>query len=239
MAFSVDQYLQAIKGGNVPLLRDILDAHPEYLNKALSWGGYDGFALNAAAFFGHPLVIEFLVLEKGVDINAQEGVGNSWTALHHAVCPEAINGYAAAEALIQLGADTRLKDLSGRTPFDSCAAGPVKELLQSYVGMPPQQGVKPSQGEGIWNMSSFCEVMNVRSIPGSGYRLTDIFNFETRRLLTITKDASSGHIAQSMVFFDDVPDMEILHKAHAKYKELGGKIGDEVINGRKLRGKIG
>ncbi|MCE9508613.1 MAG: ankyrin repeat domain-containing protein [Alphaproteobacteria bacterium] len=232
---SVENFLQAIKGGDVDSLRIILRDHPEYLEKAnLKFGdGYGGFALNAAAFYNQPQVIEFLVEEKEVDVNRQEGVSGLWAALHHA-CES--NSYQAAEILLQLGANSQLKTESGVVPYDKCKSGKIIELLSSGAGALTKK-TKEQKIAGKWSLTSPSEVVYTRDLPEQGLRLTEIFNFESRRVTAITKDLRGGHLAQNILFFDDISDTQFVHQAHAKLTELGGTADASVIDRRPLNGK--
>jgi len=234
---SFDNFLQAIKGGDIDSLRVILRDHPEYLEKNTDFkapcGGYSGFALNVAAAHDQPQVVEFLVEEAGVDINRQKGHSGNWTALHHACANDAC---AAAEMLLQLGANPQLKNQSNETPYDKCKSDRTKELLRSGVDNMLQK-TKAQKIAGNWILTSPAEVIYTRDLPDQGLRLTEIFNFESRRVTAITKDLRGGHLAQNILFFDDIPDTQFVHHAHAKLTELGGTADSSVIDRRPLNGK--
>ncbi|MEO8218259.1 MAG: serine hydrolase [Acidobacteriota bacterium] len=70
------------------------------------------YALNWAAINNHPDIIEVL-LKHGAAINAQNLTG--FTALHHAA---ESGSAAAAQALLDAGADPSLRSASGETPSD-------------------------------------------------------------------------------------------------------------------------
>jgi hypothetical protein len=231
---SVDNFLQAIKDGDIDSLRVILRDHPEYLKRGdLSFGERTGFALNAAAFYNQPQVIAFLVEEIEVNINQRKDVNSGWAALHHA-CDN--NAYQATEMLLQLGADPKLKSDNGDTPYDKCKSEKMKELLRSG-GDKLAQKTKEQRLAGTWSRTSICEVVYTRDLPDNSYRLTEIFNFESRRVTAITKDLKSGHLAQNILFFDDIPDTQFVHQAHDKLTELGGTVDSSVIDRRPLPGK--
>jgi ankyrin repeat protein len=234
---SLDNFLQAIKDGDVDSLRVILRDHPEYLEKNTDFktvcGDYTGFALNVAAAHDQSQVIEFLVEEAGVDINRQKDHSSNWTALHHA-CEHA--AYEAAEMLLQLGADPKLKTNKGDTPYDKCKSEKIKTLLRSGCDELAQK-TKAQRIAGNWTLTSPCEVLHARDLPEQGLRLTEIFNFESRRVTAITKDLRGGHLAQNILFFDEIPDTQFVHQAHAKLTELGGTVDSSVIDRRQLPGK--
>jgi hypothetical protein len=225
-------FLAAIKSGDIDSLRVILRDHPEYLEQRLSFNR-SGFALNAAAYFNQPQVIEFLAEEIGVDINRQVGVGGQWAALHHA-CDH--DSYQAAEMLLQLGANPTLKTESGKTPYDQCISEKLKELLRSGCDKLAQK-TKAQKIAGTWSLTSPSEVVYTRDLPDQGLRLTEIFNFESRRVTAVTKDLRGGHLAQNILFFDDISDTQFVHQAHAKLTELGGTVDSGVIDRRPLPGK--
>ena len=190
------------------------------------------FRLEYRRFCNQPQVVEFLVEEKGVDIDRQKGISSLWTALHHACNSGA---YEAAKMLLQLGADPRLKTDGGNTPLDKCKTDKLRDLLKLSIN--DELPASPAKKETVWTLTSSCEVMSVRRLPDNSFRLTEIFNFESRRVTAITKDLKSGHLAQSILFFDEIPDTQFVHRAHEKLTELGGKADPLAIDRRPLNGK--
>ncbi|MBI3442054.1 MAG: ankyrin repeat domain-containing protein [Proteobacteria bacterium] len=232
------RFLKAIKKGDVTFLREFLEQHPKYLKKKLHAKLYlfDGFALNMAAYYNQPKVIEFLVTEKHVDINNRRRVHQEWTALHLACHNDA---YEAAEALVTLGADMDLPNFFGKTPLGMCSSDPMQERLKELFARTrlardkaEQTCTKSADQQDIWRRISPGEIMHERVLPENGYRITDIFNFEARYWTSIVRDPTSGTPTQNRVFFDNMPDTRILHQAHAKYVELGGTIPAEAIDRR-------
>ncbi|MBI3442053.1 MAG: ankyrin repeat domain-containing protein [Proteobacteria bacterium] len=229
--------LKAIKEGDVSLLRAILKEQPEWLEKKFHVGFigmFDGFILDMAAYYNQPKVIEFLVTEKKVDINRQNGVSCQWSALHLA-CRN--DSYEAAEMLVKLGANVGAKASHDTTPLALCSSGPCKERLRELFRQARQEKETAPERTDIWRRISPDEIVHDRDLPESGYHITDIFNFEARYWTSITRDLKSGVPAQTQQFFDEMPDTRLLHLAHEKYKELGGTIGADVIDSQPLRGR--
>jgi hypothetical protein len=69
-----------------------------------------------------------------------------------------------------------------------------------------------------------------------GCRLKDIFNFETRTLRAIAK--SDAGLSQNVIFFDDMPDQEILRFPAQKLKALGGDVNENEIGGGRIVKKL-
>jgi len=106
-----EKLLKAARKDKVETLRQLLDEHPELLDKKYSWNnGYDGFLLNYAAFHDSPNVIEFLITQKKADPNRNKDVGSAWTPLHHA---EYKKSYSAAAKLLERGANPGIKNSKG------------------------------------------------------------------------------------------------------------------------------
>ena len=235
--------------GDMEKIRERLEKYPEYVAKWRHTGGNiakiadEGDALlHIAARHGRVELVELLVREKGVPVDLQNDK-TGWTALHYAAEAGHIG---IAEALLRLGASTEVAAKNGKQP-DACArSSAIKELflpmieLREEKALLAQRKKEEQEAAGIWRMVSDAEVMRERKMPGDGLMLTDIFNFETRRWTAISKDPKSGHLAQNILFFDDVSDREELRRACAKLAELGGSPDSGSIEKgvlQKQRGK--
>ncbi|MEI6238801.1 MAG: acyltransferase family protein [Planctomycetia bacterium] len=99
--------------------------------------------LSWAACSNHPAVVA-AVLDAGGDVNARGGLGD--TTLHEAV---AFGRDEAAAALLDVGADPRIANRSGRTPLAMTLLSP--ELAAEYaplLGLPPLDADEIARGRG-------------------------------------------------------------------------------------------
>ena len=235
---------RVIVRGSVAEVRAYLEKNPGVQDKYMQFSrGYTGFALNIAALHDRADIVKFLVKEMNVDIDRQKGHRGQWTALHHAC--DAGNAKAVA-ALLALGANPRLANDEGKMPMNLAKKNEIMALFLTYAeaaleaekAEEERQSLKHRGEEeaGRWQRLSDVEVMCERKLPGQGgLHLTDIFNFKNRRWTSISKDPQSGHMAQSILFFDDVSDREELHRACAKLAELGGSPDPDSVDGRVIQ----
>ena len=236
MASGKQDFMEAIRTGNIAFLREYLRQNPDDLNQKLAWDNYDGFPLNYAAFCNQPKVISFLVLECRSDMNRTEGVGANWSPLRHAqekLC------HRAAAMLLSLGADPSVPAADGTTAADFCKS---KEVRQHYdPGYTEKikilaQEEKEKKIAGTWNRTGAREITHDYERPDIGCRMMDIFNFETRCLRAIVKNTDGPGVAQNILFFDDMPNREILRLAAQKLQELGVEVDDsEIGEGRVIK----
>lgn len=216
----------AIKAGDLFFVRSYLDNHPQAATTNYSFGGGHGTPLHMAAFNNQPKIIEHLVSERGVSVNRSEGVSVNWTPLHHAAHAKAVE---AAAKLLELGADTgRVADKEEYAQFVASKA--VMEARDpEYLAKLHRKRI-----EGTWFLNSDHEIIHDYQWPNEGLRLTDAFNFETRKQRSIVRDIVSGSLSHADTFFDDMPDTTEVQKAFAKLKELGGKADESAVPGRGL-----
>lgn len=129
------QYLRALQGipadrfftaaweGNVPRMREVLEAHPGLLN-AYSRDGWT--ALQLAAYFGHADAVRFL-LERGADIAAVSRNYMANTALHGAIAGRRTD---VTVFLLDHGADPEATDSGGNTPLHLAAHEGTPEVVE-------------------------------------------------------------------------------------------------------------
>ena len=227
-----EKLIELIKSGDISSVRAFVEECPEILQTSrLYWNaGFSGYILNCAAFFNKPDIIEFLVKEKNADINRQKDVNGSWTPLHHA---QHTNAYAAANKLLELGADPTLKDSSRQDTVSFCQSKEVKTANPRYA-----EEERARKIAGTWKLTTPQEVIHDYELPDTNYRLTDIFNFENRFWRALVKDPFSSNVAQTLIFFDDIPDKTILYQAFEKLKKLGGTTDESAIEHHPLYGKL-
>lgn len=211
-------FVNGIRSGRVDYLRIFLNLHPEMLEKSFSWDGGRGAAIACAAQHNQTEVIRFLVEEKGVDVNFNDVSG--WRPLHDAAYAKS---YEAAALLLSLGADPAIKRDDGRDTVEFCQSDEVQALIDpSY-----EEKRRAERIAGTWSCATPKEVKHTYEMPDEGYRLTDVFNFETRHFRSIVE--SSRGVSHTIRFFDEIPDRTILHQAFQKLKELGGDAAEQSI----------
>lgn len=226
MPYAIQELQEAIKTGALARVKGILDDSPKLLEQKHEWNNTTGWALNMAAWHDQPAIIEYLIVEKNVLINRQNKAGN--TALHHA----ADHGCAQAVlALLENGADFTLMNNDNETArekADNDNLNAIVHIIDTFVKENKAQPKKPKERRPEiklpepWMLSSPVEIVNTRKLPDNSATLTDVFNFETRRMTTLAKDLGTGHIAISDVYFDDISDRTVLKIALEKLTERGG-----------------
>jgi ankyrin repeat protein len=130
MEFTHKQIIQAVKAGDLGLVKQILDSSPMLLESADPDGARP---LHFACWKGHTEIVQYL-LDQGADITAQNAGNTHWggTPLH--VTAHA-NNRPAALLLIQKGADVQGVSANGRTPLQETGlhkANAVAKLLREH-----------------------------------------------------------------------------------------------------------
>jgi len=200
----------------------------------LSMGSYGGVSRGLtpllAAIDEYHLEIAMKLIEAGADVKEKSSSG--WTALHYA----AYRGYFhLAKALVEHGADINALDDRGNKP-ESLAkqneqfgvADFLRDLADAnaaaVAAKKPAKLAKPG-----WMLTGEEEVSCVSEKKEIGYRLTDIFNFETRMFTRIAYNTKAEVESQTVRFFDEITDKKILENAHKKLVELGGTADKNAI----------
>ncbi|MEZ0225908.1 MAG: ankyrin repeat domain-containing protein [Alphaproteobacteria bacterium] len=233
MASGKEDFMEAIRTGDVAFLREYLRQNPEERDQKVGWDHYDGYPLNYAAFCNQPKVISFLVLECKADVNRNQAVGANWTPLHHA---QEKSCYEAAGMLLSLGANPSVGADGGKTTADFCSSKEVQRHRDPHYAeklarkmREMEQAEREKKITGAWSRTGAREITHDYEQPDIGCRMMDIFNFETRCLRAIVKNTDGPGMAQSILFFDDMPAKEILRPAAQKLKELGVEVDDSEI----------
>lgn len=232
-------FFEMLSEGNVSVLRAMMLEHPEYAKMSISWGDHEGTILNYAAFHGQKDVIRLFVNEAGMNVNDQKMQRVGWAPLHHAAANNKLDGI---KTLLELCADPSLKNKNGQTPLDLCQSESCRKLLADIVTrVTPRPDkrfdVDKEIKKPVWTLASKTEVVCNRITSDGVYRLTDVFNFETRRMTSIALELKEKALAQTVTFFDDIPDKKILKEAHTHLLELGGFADFSVIWRGLLPGK--
>jgi hypothetical protein len=232
MASDTDDFVKAIREGDLGFLRDYLSRHPGALGALIKWnnGSNDGYPMNCAAYHDRPDVIE-LFAQAGAGPDRNEGVSCRWTPLHHAENQKALK---AAAALLMHGADCSIRNESSKDTSEFCRSEKIQQLRDPQYREKLAQKAraeKQKKIDGSWKLTGPREVVHDHELPDSGWRMTDIFNFETRCWRACLRDAEHKGVTQNIVFFDDIPDTQILRHALGKLKELGGDADESAIEG--------
>ena len=234
---SKERFVSAIRKGDLAVVKKLLEKTPELLNLNLKWLEYSGSPLHFAACYNKPDIVRFLVAEKKLPVDCKNHRGS--TPLLHA----SDNGaYEAAALLLELGANPLPPmNANAQTPASSAWTPHMVELFRPIVEEDRRRKKQELEMEkqaaactGGWTLPSSAEVVHDRLLSGADCRLTDVFNFETRRWVSITRDVGTGHVAQNDRFFDEIADKEILKIAYDKLTELGGKADPDIIEYRSL-----
>jgi hypothetical protein len=251
------RFFRALKKGDLKAVRELLENTPNLLTEIFELPRCRGTALHVAAYYNRPEIIDFLVNEKKMGISCS--VSHGWLPLHHAAYGAALE---ASRKLIELGADPLITTEDNSSPYGLTPSGSATEKLfakaraendrkamltleeaskrqillaeeKAREKQRQKEADEVAKRAGQWVLSAHAEVMFGRTLPVNGYRLTEIFNFETRRWISIT-ETYNGHVAQNDRFFDEVADKEILRQALAKFTELGGKANPDIIDRRPI-----
>ena len=240
-------FINHISTGNLESLKNILQQYPHFSNLEVQnkdSSSWSGGILHFAAYHNQPQVIEFFVKKIGIDVDKRDRDYLS-TALHDA-CQR--NAYEAAQMLIKLGSDIDAKNHKEKAAIDYCSSTPMKELIinAGKTALPPlkiaaaDDCLPPSTGGEVWHANGEVEIIRESRLPGSNYKITDIFNFKSRYWKSITKDLSDNSLVQETKFFDELPDKSIIHEAREKFnRDFGGKIESGAVDSRQMRNKLG
>ncbi len=80
-----------------------------------------------------------------------------------------------------------------------------------------------------WTLTSPYEVVREKTI--ADWRLTDIFNFQTRERMKIMKSLDNSHTDVKHYGFDDMKDKSAVEQAFERQKELGGLADPQSVVG--------
>jgi len=121
----------AISKDDLPLLKQLLDAHPEIVNQSYGKGSYR--LLEVAAWFGKADAVEEL-LNRKADVNARNQIGR--TALYNCIANRGTKDIA--QMLLDHGADFTIAGNNGKTPL----ALAIEKNRQDIVDLLQQRGAK-------------------------------------------------------------------------------------------------
>lgn len=188
--------------------------------------------LHTAARTGH-IEIADLLLKKKPDLLNQACLQRGDTALHWA----ALYGQEDFAAfLISKGADPDIRNNKNRTALavareyrraDVCRA--LEKVTKKTAFPPPDpEPIEPKITEG-WRKLAPEKVAHISTETEIGYRITDIFNFESRDRLRIVQNLKTKTETAETKTFEDFIDQSVLEEACAALHKLGGTASPNGI----------
>lgn len=102
--------------------------------------------------------------------------------------------------------------------------------LESYV-LQRKNGAEAGKKamESPWVLVSEMAVAKINEYASANYRLTEIFDFETRRSLGITRNLETGAECIILRDFDDIRNKSLLTQAFNAFTKAGGKADPRAI----------
>jgi ankyrin repeat protein len=185
-------FLEAARKGNVDICRAMLAAKAD-VNVTAS-GGHTPY-LYAVAANNKPLIE--LLETAGAKLDAANRHG--WSPLFYAVRN---NDVATAERLLKKGVRTDRVDDEGRNILDVARAYDRPAALKAVQAFLDAQVPE-------WQQTGAQEVTHVLMRRPQGYRLTDIFNFETKERTLITHNYETGRDSVERGKFEDADQLPV------------------------------
>ncbi|MCE9507445.1 MAG: ankyrin repeat domain-containing protein [Alphaproteobacteria bacterium] len=188
----------------------------------------DVTALHQAAERGWDNIV-LALLEKGADIHAKMDTGK--TPLHWAASG---GNFSTVKLLLEKGADAHALDNYGNKP-ESVARKyypGVADFLRDQAAIPAVPAAAPG-----WKLTAPDEIAFTSEKTGTGYCLTEIFNFTSRIYNCIARNLKTNAESQAIRFFDEFPDKTILENAYQMLAKQGGKADPASIHGAVLNKK--
>jgi len=190
----------AVKKGNPDILRLLLDkgGHTEAKTDT-------GLSLFTYAVAVRNDAMADMLLAAGAKPDTG-GQGGDWTALFYAARS---GDEKRVRQLLDLGARTYLRDRDGCSVLDVAAAHEkfaVRDMIQAHIDaqVPAWQAVDDNK------------VAHVSILRKQGYRLTEVFNFETREATLVTHNFETGLDSTVVRDFAEVKNKALITEAAAK-----------------------
>lgn len=146
------------------------------------------------------------LVDAGADVNAAGYRGRS--PLFLAVRS---NRPKMVEKLLAAGADVAQRDHYGYTPVDYARHRRCLDVLPALLAAQDQR-VAP------WQKLGDQEIASVSINRALGYRITEIFNFETSQYKAISRNLETGQEAIAVRGFAEMTDKALVEKAAARLK---------------------
>ena len=222
---------QAARGGSTAVADILVAALPSLLD---STDGEEATPLHAAAAQGHEEMARFLLERKPALLEAEDR--NGCTPLHVA----AMNGRAEIVALLlEKGASPAARNASNRMPLFLAQKGnhsQVVEILKPLTPAAKYNAVAVAGTEADpWEKLADQRIARVMTEEPIGYRVTEIFNFESRERIRILHNLATGADQMEARFFDEFPDKAAIEAARAALLERGGTAPEAAMGDKPLR----
>lgn len=174
------------------------------------------YPLHKAAATGEMDIVKALV-EAGADVNVRTRDTED-TPLHMAIT----NGRrAVAEYLVHKGARIDIAGKDGKTATQLAKdAGPrMMHIVDPQAAANERMREAPME---VWELATPMQVAKISTLPALQRKITEIFNFETRERMTVTRNLKTGaeSVGESEAFADLAA--EAVELAAQKLKVLGG-----------------
>jgi hypothetical protein len=164
-----------------------------------------------AAVRRNDMAMAKVLLDLGANPDVRDKAGN--TALNHAILHADMK---VISLLLDRGACADMLNNEMKGPLDIARGNgrpKVVSLLQDHM----DARVEPWQAQGD------REIAHVRVKRQLGYRLTEIFNFETQQLTVIAHNLATGADAVAVRAFPEVPKEALLQAETKLTESLSGK----------------
>ncbi len=189
-------------------------------------------ALHRAAFRDHPASVELLIAA-----GANPKIRNKENHM-----PSEVNTTYAIRTRLQeyeKSYQPRTRETSGRTApvrrerGAETTAGNIARLEQ-ILAKKKMGAEAPAQAQEVknaeqWQYMAPDAVAHVTDYPAAHYRLTEIFNFETRQYIYALQNRETGFESSSLKDFDEIRDKNMLGRAYDAFTKAGGKADPAVI----------
>lgn len=233
--------------GNNALLFAVIDGHKDMMEMLIRRGAnfaryYGHFALgdagrqdtllHIAAELGHKDIVNLLLEHDKYDKSLINKIdGNKNTALHLA----AAHGRAEiVSILLDHGFDPNIKGESGKTPMGfahqgrhDAVIGLLAEAQKKLAALAPPPPKEPAP-KAEWKLVSEHSVAHVSEMADIGYKLADVFNFETRERIRIINNLKTKADHIETTSFSELPDRKQLDDARAALLRMGGTADEEA-----------
>lgn len=191
---------------NAMTLAVLQDCGTKALSTVLRQKKYYGTLLHYAAQHGMSESVIAAMADKGAEPSVR---------LHGLTAREIAqaNGHeATAEALAR--AEAKARQL---------------RALFAPADVPPPAPV-PSESLTQWTKLGDDRIARIHDDVAIGYRLTDIFNFDTREVKSLSRNLDTGAEAHETRGFDDIADKTAIEAALSVLQDMGGRVAADCLH---------